>query len=299
MKKKLVSVVLAGAMALCLAGCGGTTTTTTDGGSTESSSSSFGDLLNSAVNDAVNEAVDEVNGEIQEVSDQVGDAVGEVNDALDQIGSDAKSEGVMTYAEYAAADVDTEVTIECYVQAHQSWWDNKVSVYAQDHDGGYFIYNMACSEEDAEKLVPGTKIKVTGFKTMWPEVNGEVEIAEGATFEFVDGDTYVVEGDDVVNVTDLIGTDDLADYMNRKVLFTDMTVEAVNYKNGEPGDDIYVTLSKDGTNVEFCYEYYLNGDDNDFYTYVGSLEAGQVVDVAGFLYWYEGPDAHITELNVK
>ncbi len=298
MKKKLASVVLAGAMALCLAGCGGTTTTTTDNGSTESSSS-FGDLLNSAVNDAVNEAVDEINGEIQEVSDQVGDAVGDVNDALGQIGAEEKSEGVMTYAEYVAADVDTEVTIECYVQAHQSWWDNKVSVYAQDHDGGYFIYNMECSEEDAEKLVPGTKIKVNGFKTMWPEVNGEVEIAEGATFEFVDGDTYVVEGDDVVNVTDLVGTDALADYMNRKVLFTDMTVEAVNYKNGEPGDDIYVTLSKDGTNVEFCYEYYLNGDDNDFYTYVGSLEAGQVVDVAGFLYWYEGPDAHITELNVK
>ena len=69
----------------------------------------------------------------------------------------------MSYAEYAAADLDTPVVVEAYVQAHQSWWDNKVTVYAADEDGAYFIYEMACSEEDAEKLVPGTKILVTGF----------------------------------------------------------------------------------------------------------------------------------------
>ena len=47
----------------------------------------------------------------------------------------AKSEGVMTYAEYAAAALDAEVVIEAYVQATQSWWDNKITVYAQDKDG--------------------------------------------------------------------------------------------------------------------------------------------------------------------
>jgi uncharacterized protein YcfL len=36
----------------------------------------------------------------------------------------AKSEGVMTHAEYTAAALDSEVTIEAYVQATQSWWDN-------------------------------------------------------------------------------------------------------------------------------------------------------------------------------
>ena len=38
-------------------------------------------------------------------------------------GSDpaAKSEGVMTYAEYDAAAMDSEVVIEAYVQAKQSW----------------------------------------------------------------------------------------------------------------------------------------------------------------------------------
>ena len=56
----------------------------------------------------------------------------------------AKSEGTMTYAEYAAADLDSEVVVECFVQAHQSWWDNKITVYAADPDGAYFMYEMTC-----------------------------------------------------------------------------------------------------------------------------------------------------------
>ena len=38
---------------------------------------------------------------------------------------DVKSEGVMTYAEYVAADLESEVVIEAYVQAKQSWWEDK------------------------------------------------------------------------------------------------------------------------------------------------------------------------------
>ena len=76
---------------------------------------------------------------------------------------DKKSEGVMTYAEYAAAELDTQVVVETYVQAKQSWWEDKATLYTQDKDGAYFIYNAACSEEDYAKLTPGTKIKVTGF----------------------------------------------------------------------------------------------------------------------------------------
>ena len=89
--------------------------------------------------------------------------------------ADEKSEGVMTYEEYMAADLDSEVVIEAYVQAKQSWWEDKATLYTQDQDGAYFIYNSVCSEEDYAKLVPGTKIKVTGYKTEW---SGEVEIAE-------------------------------------------------------------------------------------------------------------------------
>ena len=44
---------------------------------------------------------------------------------------------VMTHEEYMAAALDSAVTIETYVQAHQSWWDNKVTVYCQKPDGAY------------------------------------------------------------------------------------------------------------------------------------------------------------------
>ena len=92
---------------------------------------------------------------------------------------DVKSEGVMTYAEYVAAELESQVTVETYVQAKQSWWEDKATVYSQDKDGAYFLYNMACSQEDYDKLVPGTKIKVTGYKSEW---SGEIEIID-ATFE--------------------------------------------------------------------------------------------------------------------
>lgn len=69
------------------------------------------------------------------------------------------AEGVMTYEEYVAAALDTEVIIEAYVQAKQAWWEDQATVYAQDEDGAYFLYNMACSEEDYAKLTPERKLK--------------------------------------------------------------------------------------------------------------------------------------------
>ncbi len=199
---------------------------------------------------------------------------------------------VMSYAEYAAAELDSAVAVECYVQATQSWWENKITVYAQDADGAYFIYEMACSEEDAAKLVPGTKILVKGFKTAW---SGEVEIVD-ATFEFVDGaDTFVAEA---MDATALLGTDELINHQNKFVSFKGMTVEGIEFKGGEPGDDIYVTLSKDGANYSFCVERYLTAPETEVYAAVSALKAGDVVDVEGFLYWYEGVNTHITSVAV-
>ena len=99
--------------------------------------------------------------------------------------SEPKSEGVMTYDGVRRPPMlDTQVVVETYVQAKQSWWEDKATVYTQDMDGGYFLYNMACSEEDYAKLTPGTKIKVTGYKAEW---SGEVEIID-ATFEIEEGE---------------------------------------------------------------------------------------------------------------
>lgn len=201
---------------------------------------------------------------------------------------EAKSEGVMTYAEYAAAEMDAEVVIECYVQEHQSWWDNKITVYAADQEGAYFLYNMACSEEDAAKLVPGTKIKVTGFKGSWAE---EVEVMD-ATFEFVEGGiNYIAEP---IDLTAVLGTEELISYQNQLAVFKGVTVKAIEYKNGEPGDDIYVTVTYADADYSFCVERYLTGPETEVYAAVGALKAGDVVDVTGFVYWYNGINTHIT-----
>lgn len=198
---------------------------------------------------------------------------------------------VMTYADYAAAELDSEVVVETYVQAHQSWWEDKITVYCQSPDGAYFVYELACSEEDAAKLVPGTKICVSGYKGEWA---GEVEIMDG-TFVFVEGgDTFIAEA---LDVTDLLASEDLIAHQNEFVAFKGMTVEAIEYKNGEPGDDIYVTLGKDSASYSFCVEVYLTGTDSDVYTTVGELAVGDVVDVEGFLYWYEGMNPHITSIT--
>ena len=202
----------------------------------------------------------------------------------------AKSEGVMTYAEYAEAALESEVVVECYVQAHQAWWDNKITVYAQDPDGAYFLYEMACSEEDAAKLVPGTKIKVTGYKGEWA---GEVEIMD-ATFEIIEGQTWTAEA---MDVTSLLGTDELINHQNKLVSFKGMTVEAIEFKNGEPGDDIYVTVGYNGASYSFCVEIYLTGAETEVYQTVSALQAGDVVDIEGFLYWYEGVNTHITAVT--
>ncbi|MBR6258459.1 MAG: hypothetical protein IKR23_13975 [Lachnospiraceae bacterium] len=270
MKKKVLAVVMAAGLSLTMAAC------------TSEQPAAPAEPTEAAA--PVEETIE---------TEEPTEAPAEPTEAPEETPEEPEAATVMTYAEYAAAEVDDPVVVEAYVQANQSWWDGKITVYAQDKDGAYFIYNMACdSQEEADKLTEGTKIRVSGFKAEW---SGEIEIAD-ATYEIIDGDTYVAEAKDV---TDKLGTDELIDYQNQKVLFTDMTVVSVAYKNDEPGDDIYVKLSKDDAEYDFCLEYYLNGSDEEFYNLVGGLKAGDVVDVEGFLYWYEGVNTHITAVTVK
>ena len=146
--------------------------------------------------------------------------------------------------------------------------------------------------EDAAKLEKGTKIRVTGYKGEWA---GEVEIMDG-TFEFAGDTKYVAEP---VDATAWLGTDELIKHQNQLAVFKGMTVEAIEYKNGEPGDDIYVTVSKDGASYSFCVERYLTGPETEVYAAVGELKAGDIVDIEGFLYWYAGVNTHITGVTTK
>lgn len=214
---------------------------------------------------------------------------------------------VMSYADFMAAENSTLVTVETYVQAKQSWWEDKATVYTEDEDGAYFLYNMTCSEEDYALLTQGTKIKVTGYKDEW---EGEIEITD-ATFEIVDdGDTFVAEAKDV---TDLLADDSLIDYQNQFVAFKGMKVAAskdadgneVAYLyawdgSGSDGDDLYFNVEDaDGNVYSFTVESYLCDNTTDVYAAVKNLKVGDTVDMEGFLYWYEGVNPHITSVTVE
>ena len=110
-----------------------------------------------------------------------------------------KNNSVMSHAEYTATEKDKEVTIETYVQAKQILLDDKTTLYTQDQDGGYFIYNINCSAEDYEKLIEGQKIRVNGYKGEW---SGEEEVVDGI-LEIIEGN-WIAESEDV---TSILGSD--------------------------------------------------------------------------------------------
>ena len=212
---------------------------------------------------------------------------------------------VMTHAEYLAAAEDDAVLVEFYVQATQGWWENAIVIYGQDQDGGYFGYKVACSEEDAQKLVPGTKIRVSGYKTFYKDMP---EIAEGATFEFIEGaDTYKATA---VDVTAELPSADLVKKAGMLVAFKGMKVEPITDANGQEaaflynwdgsgsvGSDLYFNVSVNGETYNFCVESYLTGKGTDVYMAVQNLKIGDVIDLEGFVYWYSGINPHITSVT--
>ncbi len=285
--KKMLALVLTLSMTVAMAGCGAAAepaeTTAVESSAAES-------------------VVAEESTEAAESTDAEESTAAETETA----GTEAAAGEVMSYEEYMAAELDTQVVVETYVQAKQSWWEDKATLYTQDKDGAYFVYDMACSEEDYEKLVPGTKIRVTGYKGEW---SGEVEIMDGS-FEFVEGgDQYIAEA---VDVTELLGTEELIAHQNEYVSFTGLTVEATKDADGKEavylynwdgsgadGDDLYFNVSSNGQTYTFLVESYLCDSSSEVYQAVKNLKVGDTIDAEGFLYWYEGVNPHITAVTVK
>ena len=82
-----------------------------------------------------------------------------------------------------------------------------------------------------------------------------------------------------------------------------MTVtSAAIYKwdgSGQEGDDLYFKVSLDDKEYTFTVESYLCDKTTEVYQAVKNLKVGDVVDMEGFLYWYEGVNPHITSVKVK
>ena len=282
--KKFLALFFALVLVLSLVACGG--------GNEEKESGTKAP----AASESETEPNTEGNGSESETTDQGGESESNTQggESESETGGDVVvPDAAMTYDEYVAAEIEEAVLVEAYVQATQSWWDNKITVYLQDRDGAYFVYEMACTEEDAAKLVPGTKIRVSGYKAEWA---GEIEIVD-ATFTFVeDSDTYSAEP---IDLTAILGNaDELVKYQNQLAIFKGLEIAAIEYKNGEPGDDIYVTVKQGENSFSFCVERYLTGPETDVYKAFADLKAGDKVNVTGFVYWYNGVNTHITAIEV-
>ena len=218
----------------------------------------------------------------------------------------ALAEGVMTHEDYVAAELETEVTVETYVQAKQGWWENNgvgnATIYTQAEDGAYFLYNLPMSLKDYELLLPGVKIRVTGYKAEWA---GEVEITD-ATYEILEADPFIPEA---LDVTALLGTDDLIAHQNELIAVKGATVVAKKDAAGNDAaflynwdgsgaagnnNDLYFDVEVNGAVYSFTVESYLCGESSDVYQAVTQLNIGDKIDLEGFLYWYNGANPHIT-----
>ena len=312
MKKKVV-MLLVSAMVIGLAGCGASESgsgKTATSGTVSSGTAASGAAASASSVSVTSGTASSSTASSAPAASSAAEAPAAVSGAETVSGAESAESGAeavfpaepMTYAQYQAAAVNDPVTVETYVQAKQSWYEDKASVYAQSRDGAYFLYDMACSEDDYDKLTVGQKIRVSGYKA---EFSGEVEIQD-ATFEIEDG-SYVAP---VTDVTDQLGKDSLQDYMNQYVSFKGMTIEAskdadgkevpflYNYDgSGTEGDDLYFNASRDGKTYTFTIESYLTDKDSDVYKAVKNLKIGDTVDMEGFLYWYEGANPHITSIK--
>ena len=280
--KKVVSVALALCMAAAVTGCAG-----------EPAAESTAPESSSAAESTAEEAPAE------EAAEEPAEEAAE---------EPAAEVAVMSYDEYMAAATDEAVAIEAYVQAKQSYYAEQgtATVYLQGEDGAYFAYDMACTQEEYDQMTEGTKIRVSGYKAEW---SGEVEIMDGQLEEIIAGDTYVAEP---VDVTELLGTDELESRQNQKVTFTGLTIAPstiegdeteyaflYNYDgSGTQGDDVYFNVEYNGETYQFLVESYLCDSSTDVYKAVEALEIGQTIDCEGFLYWYEGVNPHITSVTV-
>ena len=210
--KKAIVIMLTGAMMLAAVACGG--------GSSNSA--------------PAQESKTEEAKPAEETQETVESTVEEPEQTEPNIPEDA-----MSFEDYMAAATDTEVVVQGSIQGKQNYFvkddQGKASIYLQDQNGGaYFIYELPCTEKEYELMEIGKTIKVKGYKSEW---SGEIEVIDIETWMFVDGD-YIAEAEDV---TALLGTDDLAAKMNKKVLFKGMKVEPI--KDKDNNDVAFTSLS--------------------------------------------------------
>lgn len=207
-------------------------------------------------------------------------------------------------AEFDAAEEQAVVTVETYIQAKfplNSW--GSTNIYAQDKDGGYYVYRYYCDQAKFDTLTIGQKVKITGTKASWA---GEVEFGEShdTVIDVLDG-KWVASPK---NLTATVGNDEeMIKYQNCLVEFKNVTVlehdEGKNngfaYKGDTEGDDIYIKLKCPNGTIECCVEVDFTNSESTVYKTAQSLKVGDKVTLQGFLNWYDMPNPHVSSIVKK
>ena len=178
------------------------------------------------------------------------------------------------------------------------YYEDRVKHILTAHEQG------ACHAADGYARSTG-KVGVC-FATSGP---GATNLVTGIATAYMDSSPIVCI---TCNVgTDLLGKDELIDHQNEKIKLTGLTVEAANEEgaaflynwdgSGSPGNnnDLYFNVSDGTSTYTLTVESYLCGEGTDVYTTVTNLNVGDVIDVEGFLYWYNGAQPHVTSVTVK
>ena len=176
----------------------------------------------------------------------------------------------------------------------------------QDKEYPYPQNHQQPLKEEYDALQVGDKIRVTGTKATW---SGEEEIKNITSLEKIDGH-YIAPAKDV---TSLFGTDELEKNENLFVSIKGAVVVASKVKNdeteypflykyngsGERGEDLYFNVKIGEETYTFVVESDYQTQDSDAYKAVEALKVGDTIDLEGILYWYNGPQPHISKVVVK
>ena len=213
----------------------------------------------------------------------------------------------MTYQEYMAAAEEAKVVVEGYLQgyAYSSQYNN-VSMFIQDDNGAYYAYRADCTAEQAKSLAEGAHVRVTGNKGSF---RGEIEVQEHCTFEVLSGTKVYPAADVTASLADNAA---LQAKMNQKVAVKGLVVENIYDGDGKgasflynwdgsgqagANNDVYFNASSNGKTYNFVVESDEFAEGSDTYKAATALKVGDVIDIEAFMYWYDGPNMHVSKFT--
>ncbi|MBQ5427663.1 MAG: hypothetical protein IIT51_03835, partial [Oscillospiraceae bacterium] len=170
-----------------------------------------------------------------------------------------------------------------------------------NEEGAYYLSRLRCSQQEYDTLKTGRRIRVNGYKSHW---NDAIEISD-ASFTLLEGNLIAGAED----VTALIGSDALRRHQNEKVAFSGMTVEVMpdghsvwyrgwdNTAPAEEDSELWFRASSAGTVCDFTIKPSLCENRDEVLETLQQLQAGDRVDLTGFLRFYNGALPRITAIT--